>query len=301
MKRVFALLLAVTVAVMLSVTAFADVLVQYGDWLMTKIEYDSAFEVRGYQGTDTAIMIPDKISKTRVISIGSMAFYQDDTVVSVGADGLLQQIQEYAFLEAAALQSVNLPYCVYRIDRGAFRGTAALQSINLEDTCIESVSESAFQDSGIGEITLPGSCTSIGVSAFRNCKSLTKITIPDSVTAIADSAFDGCDSLVIYAASDSYAIAYAKAHDINYVCTDVEGITYLIGDSDGDGSVTIVDATLIQRVLVELEYDADGMITLRADSVGDGLDILDATRIQRFLADMYVTTTLGTYAFHPLT
>lgn len=60
--------------------------------------------------------------------------------------------------------------------------------------------------------------------------------------------------------------------------------SYLLGDADGDDIVTILDATHIQRVLADLTDDDDGMIALRGDTNKDGLDILDATRIQRWLA-----------------
>ena len=39
------------------------------------------------------------------------------------------------------------------------------------------------------------SVTSIGSSAFYNCRSLTSVTIPNSVTSIKDHAFSNCDSL----------------------------------------------------------------------------------------------------------
>lgn len=56
----------------------------------------------------------------------------------------------------------------------------------------------------------------------------------------------------------------------------------LRGDADMDGSVTVLDATRIQRVLAELETEID---LEAADVTGDGLDILDATRVQRYVAD----------------
>ena len=46
-----------------------------------------------------------------------------------------------------------------------------------------------------GDITIPSSITSIGISAFRTCSGLTSVTIPNSVTSIGSEAFDGCRGL----------------------------------------------------------------------------------------------------------
>lgn len=55
------------------------------------------------------------------------------------------------------------------------------------------------------------------------------------------------------------------------------------GDANVDGTVTIFDATVIQRELADLYVPAFN--DKAADITGDGLDILDATAIQRYLAD----------------
>ena len=54
------------------------------------------------------------------------------------------------------------------------------------------------------------------------------------------------------------------------------------GDADGDGKVTVLDATTIQRKLANLEVSS--FVEKAADVDGNGLDVLDATRIQRNLA-----------------
>ena len=60
----------------------------------------------------------------------------------------------------------------------------------------------------------------------------------------------------------------------------------LIGDADSDNMVTILDATRIQRWLAELDGDEKVNFT-NADADGDGeVTILDATRIQRTLAGL---------------
>ena len=62
----------------------------------------------------------------------------------------------------------------------------------------------------------------------------------------------------------------------------------LRGDADGDGEITILDATRIQRRLADL-VDDSGIDMDAADADADGeVTILDATRIQRFLAGLYV-------------
>ena len=59
-----------------------------------------------------------------------------------------------------------------------------------------------------------------------------------------------------------------------------------LGDADGDGQVTILDATLIQRFLAGL-CGKEGWLLLTADADNDGeLSVMDATRIQRILAGL---------------
>ena len=59
--------------------------------------------------------------------------------------------------------------------------------------------------------------------------------------------------------------------------------SYIRGDADGDGHVTIMDATVIQRRLAEIPTPS--FDERAADVDGDGLNITDATQIQRYLAE----------------
>lgn len=68
---------------------------------------------------------------------------------------------------------------------------------------------------------------------------------------------------------------------------------YMLGDSDRDGKVTIIDATMIQRCLAKLISENELNVTA-ADVDGDkNLSILDATNIQRHLAKLSVDFKIG--------
>lgn len=59
----------------------------------------------------------------------------------------------------------------------------------------------------------------------------------------------------------------------------------LLGDADGDGEITISDATMIQKYIADYNMPDNFQITA-CDVNGDGsVNIYDVTEIQRFLAD----------------
>ena len=75
------------------------------------------------------------------------------------------------------------------------------------------------------------------------------------------------------------------------ICID-DGIR-LLGDVDGDGEVTILDATFIQRWLtnIPIPFEFDQTV---ADSDGDGeVIVIDATLIQRWLANLPSNDNIG--------
>lgn len=68
---------------------------------------------------------------------------------------------------------------------------------------------------------------------------------------------------------------------------------YLLGDTDMDGMVTVMDSTHIQRKLAELKTDEYKYINYLGDSDNDGLNITDATRIQRYIAQIPIPYPVG--------
>ena len=70
----------------------------------------------------------------------------------------------------------------------------------------------------------------------------------------------------------------------------VSGVSNAIfGDSNGDGCVEITDATRIQRVLADYDDDMYGRANVTSDLSGSGdVDIIDVTLLQRYLVDYEV-------------
>ena len=78
--------------------------------------------------------------------------------------------------------------------------------------------------------------------------------------------------------------AWISGQYIEYYQPERPAPQVLKGDADFDGVVTILDATAIQRYLVDLrEFNDDQKAAADTDGSGD-VSIMDATRIQRYLA-----------------
>ncbi|MBQ3330199.1 MAG: hypothetical protein IJG87_03375 [Ruminococcus sp.] len=74
---------------------------------------------------------------------------------------------------------------------------------------------------------------------------------------------------------------------LSAVCLSAGARTYLRGDADGDGEISSLDVTVVQRVVAGIITDSDGSITERgAVTGGDSLTLPDATQIQRYLAGL---------------
>ena len=78
--------------------------------------------------------------------------------------------------------------------------------------------------SGLTELTLPNSVTSIENEAFRGCTGLTKLTLPDSVTSIGEYAFKDCTGLTEQTLPNSVTSIGESAF---YLCSGLSKITSL--------------------------------------------------------------------------
>lgn len=80
-------------------------------------------------------------------------------------------------------------------------------------------------------------------------------------------------------------------------CSAEQTGAYKLGDADGSSEVDSVDVTVVQRVLILVTKDEDGMIAMRADVNGDGLDAVDATFIQRYCVNVRTPYDIGEWVY----
>ncbi len=143
-----------------------------------------------------------------VTSIGKDAFWNCGGLTSITISDGVTSIGYEAFFGCSSLTSITIPDSVTSIGNGAFYGCRSLTSIDVleNNKNYSSVSGVLFNKDKTEIITypngkintsyeIPNSVTSIGQSAFGNCRGLTSITIPDSVTSIGGVAFSWCINL----------------------------------------------------------------------------------------------------------
>lgn len=119
-----------------------------------------------YNGSASSLSIPSSINGRKVTQIGSCAFMNRMSLVSVTIPSSVTDIGYAAFISCTSLKSVKMTKGVKNIGDYAFYGCLKLSSV-----------------------TIPNSVKIIGELAFGDCWSLKSISIPKSVTEIRDLAF----------------------------------------------------------------------------------------------------------------
>ncbi len=120
-----------------------------------EVNDDGGITITKYIGTDTDVVIPEKIDGKNVTVIGAGAFNR-----------------------CAVLETVVMSDKVITIATSAFSKCDRLTAVGLSNALI-SIGEAAFShDEALSSIVLPDTLTCIGTLAFSNCKSLKHINIP---------------------------------------------------------------------------------------------------------------------------
>ena len=191
-KKSLAALLAVLVGIMslqaCVLITHADSFFEYGDFRFS-VNRDDTLSLAGYHGSETTLMLPDRVDDRIVTGIYRSAFQNTD-VVSVSITEGYSVIGMSAFEGCASLRTVEFPSTLKSIGMMAFYQCTALQNPDFSAAAPESIGMFAFSGcSSLTNIALPDSLTKLGDSAFGSCERLAKLRLPAGLTAIGDYAF----------------------------------------------------------------------------------------------------------------
>ena len=240
------------------------------------------------------------------LSYAHKLYLNDALVTSVVIPDSVTSIGKYAFYNCTDLQSVIIPDSVINIGCSAFESCSNLSDLSI-GSCVTNIEENAFYNCcSLSELTIGKNVKSIGNSAFNGCTGIVNVTIPNNVESVGEFSFWNCGNLesitfknpdcmiyddyktisgsaTIYGYKNSTAQQYAGNYNRKFkVIEDKEQL----GDVNGDGIISILDATNIQKQLVGL-YDFTNEQRRNADVNGDGvINVLDATHIQKYLVGL---------------
>ena len=130
-------------------------------------------------------------------------------------------IDDYAFRDCVALETLNLPAYVTEIGQGAFIKCSSLKAVTFgAGSKLQEIKDSAFMDCvSLKSITVPASVKLIGVGAFFECTSLASVVINEGTLVIGKEAFAKCSALAsvslpaslgVYSGSDFIASRYEE-------------------------------------------------------------------------------------------
>lgn len=153
---------------------------------------------------------------TALTTLGMQAFYWCDDLLTCPLPNTLKTIGESAFQLCTSLTTCNLPTGVTSIGKAAFESCSSLIMDCVWPVAIPVVPENVFYDCrSMTSITLPEGITSIGEKAFYY-SGLQNIVIPSTVTTIGRSAltvYDGTIATIEFkGADDAEPLFYDDYH-----------------------------------------------------------------------------------------
>lgn len=186
-----------------------------------------------------------------------------------------QTISKRAFDCCYTIKHINIPPSVSSIGEQAFMYCTSLTSINIPDGVTTLPTFVLAYCTSLKEVTIPASVTSISSWALENGSLMTvnclATTPPSAASAFGTATYRDGTLLVPSASVEAYRAANGWSKFNN-----IKGIS--VGDADGDGVLSVTDATSIIDYIIS--GNTDSFYSINADIDGDGVvSVSDVTAI----------------------
>lgn len=180
-----------------SITAIPNSLF-YGCSSLASVSYSDQLTSIGNYAFYNCSALPAVTIPATVKTIGTYAFAGCKLIESVVIPEGITTLGNYDFQNCTALSSITLPSTLKSIGNYVFAGCTSLTTIDLPAS-LTSLGTYVFKDcTALTAIDLPAGITSIGGYCFQN-SGLTELVVPASVTtmAVTDVVY-GCTDIVVY-------------------------------------------------------------------------------------------------------
>ena len=277
--------------------------------------------------------IPDYFQGYPVRTIDRNAFSGNETIKEVVFSTTNTTVEEYAFMNCAALETVYIPENAVSFGDRFFAGCTSLKTVTLLSDMVSVPSNMFLDCSSLENLTINDDIAGFGYGCFKGCSSLANldfvsngalidsyafngtgaesVVLSDELLAVPNYAFTDCPGLDYVTIPESVVLIQPYAFDFEkvtigcfydsyaYRFAKENGYSYELldgvmrGDTNGDGYINIIDVTEIQRHMAEIGR-LEGIYLYAAEvNQNDTLDILDATTLQRYLAEYEFPNHIG--------
>ena len=250
------------------------------------INSDGKAVIHDYDRRSNAVVIPRTLLGAEVAVIDDNAFFgnADMTDVSFANATSLSTIGINAFCGCAGLTGLSIPSWIDELSFGSFQKCTSLETLVIEEGLTSIPDQCFYGCASLREVTIPDSVSEIGSYAFSGCTGLKELTLPGTVTSIEEGAFDNCPLLRIFGHEGTEAERYAAEAGVPFISLEAEPY-HILGDTDGNLTVEIIDAVYIRRAAAQLDTPFTEAELLRGDADENGvIDLYDVTAIQYYLA-----------------
>lgn len=196
-----------------------------------------------------SITIPDGVTK-----MGNGVFENCTSLSSVKLSNNLIELGQNVFEDCSSLKEISFPDGITKIGDYVLRNCSSLESLSFSESLTE-IGDHALMGTAITAIILPATVNKFGVRPFYKCMQLSDITVKSPTPiAINDETFYNISNLTLYVpvgSKEAYEAAdYWKNFKEIKEGVGPDGGSYILGDANGDGRLTVADYIAIAHYIL---------------------------------------------------